>query len=41
MRKYFGVWEVLEDAKYGGCNMELIAESNKLEKIRFSVTLLE
>ena len=25
-------WEALEDAKDGGCNMELIVESGKLEK---------
>ena len=34
-------WEVLEDAKDGGYNMELIAGSDKQEKIRFGVTLLE
>ena len=31
----------MEDAKDGGYNMELIAGSDKLEKIRFGVTLLE
>ena len=35
------LWEALEDAKDGGCNMELVAGSGKLEKIRFGVTLLE
>ena len=35
------LWEALEDAKDGGCNIELIAGSSKLEKIRFGVTLLE
>ena len=35
------LWEALEDAKDGGCNMELIVGFEKLEKIRLSVTLLE
>ena len=30
----FGAWEALEDAMDGGCNMELIAGSKKLEKTR-------
>ena len=34
-------WEVLEDAKDGRGNMELIARSGKLEKTRFGITLLE
>ena len=35
------IWEALEDAKDGKCNMELIAGFGKLEKTRFSVALLE
>ena len=37
----FGAWEALEGAKDGGCNMELITGSGKLEKTWFGVTLLE
>ena len=37
----FGAWEALEDAKDGGCIMELVAGSGKLEKTRFGVILLE
>ena len=35
------LWEALKDAKDGRCNMELIVGSDKLEKTRFGVTLLE
>ena len=31
----------MEDAKDGGCNIELIAGSDKLEKTKLGVTLLE
>ena len=41
LRGVFGVWEALEDAKDGGCNMELIAGSGKLEKTQLGLTLLE
>ena len=34
------LWEALEDAKDGGCN-GLIAGFGKLEKTKFSITLLE
>ena len=38
---FLELWEALEDAKDGGCNMELIVGSSKLEKTRFDITLLE
>ena len=38
---FLELWEALEGAKDGGCNMELIAGYDKLEKTRFGVTLLE
>ena len=38
---FLELWEALEDAKNDGCNMELIAGSGKLEKVRFGVILLE
>ena len=34
-------WEVLEKAKDGRCNMELVAGSGELNKTRFQETLLE
>ena len=37
----FGVWEVLEDAKDDGCNIELTAGSGKLEKTWFNITFLD
>ena len=37
----FRAWEVLEDAKDGGCNIELIAGSGKLENTWLGLTLLE
>ena len=33
-------WEALEDAKDGGCNMEFIAGSGKLERALLGLTLL-
>ena len=41
MLSVFGVWEALEDAKDGGCNMELIEGFRKLEKTQLGITLLE
>ena len=41
VESFFGAWEALEDAKDGWCDMELITGSGKLEKTRFSITLLE
>ena len=38
---FLELWEVLEDAKDGGYNMELIAGSGKLEKTMLGLTLLE
>ena len=38
---FLELWEALEDAKDGGCNMKFIAGSGKLEKTRFDVTLLK
>ena len=35
------LWEVLKDAKDGKCKMELIIGFGKLEKTKFSITLLE
>ena len=34
-------WEVLEEAKDGRCNMELVAGSGELDKTRFREALLE
>ena len=34
----FGAWEALEDAKDGGCNMELIARFGKQEKTQLGLT---
>ena len=34
-------WEALEDAKVGGCNMELVAGFGELDKTQFQEALLE
>ena len=34
-------WEALEEAKDGRCNMELVVESEELDKTRFREALLE
>ena len=34
-------WEALEEAKDGRCNMELVARSGELDKIRFREALLK
>ena len=38
---FWSYWEALEDAKVGGCNMELVARSEELDKTRFREVLLE
>ena len=41
LRAFLELWEALEDFKDGGCNMELIVGSGKLEKTRLGLTLLK
>ena len=38
---FWSCWEALEEAKNGKCNMELVAGSGELDKIRFREALLE
>ena len=39
--RFWCCWEVLEEAKDGRCNMELVAGSGELDKTRFREALLE
>ena len=39
--RFWSCWEVLEEAKDGRCNMELVAGSEELDKTRFQEALLE
>ena len=39
--RFWCCWEVLEEAKDGKCNMELVTGSGKLDKTRFRKALLE
>ena len=39
--RFWCCWEVLEEAKDGKCNMELVAGSRELDKTRFQEALLE
>ena len=39
--RFWYYWEVLEEAKDGRCNMELVARSGVLDKTRFREALLE
>ena len=39
--RFWCYWEVLEEAKDGRCNMELVARSGELDKTRFQEALLE
>ena len=39
--RFWSCWEALEEAKDGGCNMELVAGSGELDKTRFREVLLE
>ena len=41
LRVFLELWEALEDAKDGKCNMELVVGSGKLKKTRFNIILLE
>ena len=39
--RFWCYWEALEEAKNGGCNMELVAGFRELDKTRFREALLE
>ena len=39
--RFWCYWKALEEAKDGGCNMELVVGFGELEKTRFREALLE
>ena len=39
--RFWYCWEILEEAKDGRCNIELVAGSRELDKTRFREALLE